>query len=148
MDLAGMIFASCLADMQIFTRSTERGLSGKNTAILILVLFLFSCKKDNISPLTGDWLQTVSVPEGTMVSTFHFSDNQRYTLDSKIISPENKIILQTSPLCGKYSSKNAGLTFRVDGQTFDWAKDGYIQDQTLVVKDAVEKTKLVFVRLQ
>jgi hypothetical protein len=133
--------------MQLFT-STERRLQGKNAAVLILMLFLFSCKKDDISPLTGDWSQTVSVTEGTLVSTFHFSDNHRYTLDSKIISPDNKIILQTSPLCGRYTSKTAGITFRVDGQTFDWAKDGYLRDQTLVVKDAVEKTKLVFVKLQ
>jgi hypothetical protein len=114
--------------------------------VFLFALFLFSCKKDDISPLTGEWTQAVKVAQGTMVSTLRFTDQHRYSLESYILSPDKHIIIQTTPLSGRYSVKSSGITFRVDGKKFDWAIGGRVQNEILTIKDALDKSKLTFVR--
>jgi len=115
----------------------------KTLSIILLFLFL-SCKKDNLTSLQGPWLQTVTVPEGTMTTTITFADNQRYSIESYILAPDHANITQTCPLKGSYTSK---LAFRVDGQTFDWIESGIIKDGTLILNDKIHHKQLKFEKL-
>lgn len=114
--------------------------------LLILLIYLiavavFGCKKSDLTLLQGQWSQTVSVPEGMMTTTITFEPDQRYSIESYILAPDHKSIIQTCPLKGTYTAK---LAFRVDGQTFDWIESGKIKGGSLILNDKIHSKKLNF----
>jgi len=113
--------------------------------IIAISIVLSSCKKENIL-LTGSWTQIVTVPEGTMITTFHFNEPGRYTLESSILYKDLTTIIQSCPGSGSYSLKSSGVSFRLDGNRFDWATNGYVNEHSLTIKVIPDKSKSVFVK--
>lgn len=104
------------------------------------MIMLASCQKADITLLQGSWINT----QGLMTTTIKFLDNNRYSIDSYVLAEDRKSIIQTCPLSGDYTAK---LSFRIDGQSFDWIENGKLKGNTLILNDKFHGKKLNFIKI-
>lgn len=105
--------------------------------LIFILLLSASCQKSILTP-SGTWTGI----NRDVVATIEFQSANKYSIESYYI--KGNIKYQSCLTYGTYSSRPSGLGLRIDGQNFDWATHGKIQNGILILKDPFHNTKLIF----
>lgn len=115
-------------------------------ALLILALFFTACKKEPVNGLTGSWVYTYNSPYGLQVTTLEITEPGKYMIGTELYQLSQRTVLVMCPEPGTYSSKASGITLRSEGNNFNWAHKGHVNEGAFTVWGIFDKKKLTFIR--